>query len=85
MAPKIEIGKYYLITGHRIICGEMWNRNFPNGIFGKVIEIRKRFSPSDGRRLHDKITLRCYMKKSKGDLRHPHRETISKYLKPINE
>lgn len=85
MASKIEIGKYYLITGHRIICGEMWDSNFPNGIFGKVIEVKVRFSPLDGRRLPDKIILRCYMKRSKNDSRHPHRETIPKYLKPINE
>lgn len=72
---KIKEGDWVLITGARLVQQWKYDEMYPQGRFGKVISVEKRFSPFDGKRLPDKIKVRVYVKGKKY-----HSEPESKYI-----
>lgn len=86
-ASIVKVGDTVLITGAHNIGQEKWNDTYPGGIFGRVIEVRPRYSQNDGSRYMDKIIVRCYVRRSRYDKywhrsRRPHYETNNQYIKP---
>ena len=61
MAIQPYIGKWVIVTGNHRIAKDIFDRSFPQGIFGKIIG----FNPAKG------FELRTYCKKRKGEERHP--------------
>ena len=61
----MTIGNWVFITGSHQINQEYFNKSFPQGFFGRIIEIKKRFSQFDGRKLPNKILVRVYRKGKK--------------------
>ena len=70
---NVFIGKNVLIIGHHQISQELFDKSWPNKIFGKIIgyDYRKGF------------LIRTYWRKVSGEKRHKHSYARSEYLKII--
>ena len=73
-----KIGDWGFVTGSDRIADTAWKRSFPNDWFGKVIDIKVRYSSLSGTKFPPIIVLRCYRKGTK-----PHLNTNKKYFKPL--
>jgi len=76
---KAKVGSWIIITGHRQIQESIWRKTYPNGLFGRVIKINKRFSPSTGDSLPDSVIVRTYPKRKRY-----HAKSVYKYLKVVD-
>jgi hypothetical protein len=72
----MKVGDFGFIVGSKLMTDEKWRSSFPNNWFGKIIDIRVRYSPLNGKKLEPKIIVRCYRKGSR-----PHMVTSEKYFK----
>lgn len=69
-----EIGTWGFITGIHNMSQDFFDKNYPRGIFGRVIDYQLR-----GTAVY--LVIRTYRRYSKS--RHPHSKTIVKYFKPL--
>lgn len=79
MNTVIPVGAWCLITGDRMMQQDYFNKRWPQGIFGRVVEVKK-----NNLGYGHTYWLRCYFRqrKSKGEKieRHPHLKTSKQYL-----
>lgn len=71
-------GKWVIITGTYTIEQGAFENSWPQGLFGKVIEDKRRYCPNTGKKLPNLITVRVYGKGKKW-----HHKTTMKYIKTI--
>jgi hypothetical protein len=74
----MKIWDWVFIIGSNRINQDYFNKHFPRGWFGKIIEIKKRFSSSDGHRFPNEILVRVYLRNGRS-----HLKTTAKFIKPI--
>ena len=77
---KVKVGDWVIITGANSIGQQKYDETFPQGRFGKVIEIQKRYSPFTGEKRPDTVIVRVYAKGEKY-----HTKTYYSYLKKWND
>lgn len=75
---KPKIGDWVFITGSLQIRQDYWDKQYPRGIFGRVIKIDIRYSQFDGKKRPDTIWIRAC--RPKGE--RPHYKTHYQYLNP---
>lgn len=57
-----NIGDWVLITKSHQIRQDLFDRTFPKGIFGRIIEINQFYSRITGKKRPKEIVIRAYMK-----------------------
>ena len=70
--PKIKasVGDWVRITGHNIINEAKWRESYPQGIFGRIIDIKP------NKKVRGTIEIRAYMKGGRA-----HLYTTDKHIK----
>jgi hypothetical protein len=61
-AVKPCIGDWVLITGHSMISKAKWHESYPQGIFGRIIDIKP------DKKFRGTIEIRAYMKGGRAHL-----------------
>lgn len=75
---KILKGDYVLIKSLHNINQHLFDKTWPQGLFGKVFDVVQRYSQFDGKKLPLRVSVRCYKKGGKY-----HVTTNPKSLTPI--
>lgn len=76
-------GDYIIVTKHNIIGQDKWDEMYPQGLFGRVIEVSKRFCSRTGERLPDKIVARIVHKYRDEKLSRHHQKIVKGCFKII--
>lgn len=76
---KPKKGDWVKITGAHLINQDYFNRHFPQGQFGKVIDVEQNFSRRTGKKLPVIIRVRIYHHGGRS-----HRKTSIEYLTLFN-
>ena len=71
-----EIGTWGFITGSRMIQQDFWNKNYPQGIFGRVVDYELR-----GKSIY--LIVRTYQAKRKDFKRHNNSKVEVTFFKPL--
>ena len=80
---KVKLGDYVIITEQRYFTEEEFKKLWPQGIFGKVIDIQKRWNPNNGKKLPDIVIVRVRVKRKYDSRRNSHYKTCYERLEKI--
>ena len=75
---KVKKGDWVIITGAHRIQQFKYDETYPQGRFGKVIDVVKRYSSFTGEKMPVTVIVRVYAKGEKY-----HSKTNYKYLKKV--